>query len=97
MFVNRASRVRFDVAVQTSNSYTFNPPITERSQHGDTALPLLTPKTETEPNRQRSRPPEGESKFQAVILKRLESERDIDLEAAKAYWIAAMLSDDKAS
>ena len=40
-FTSRVHRVRFDVAVQTSNSYRFNLPIADRPQHGDTALPLL--------------------------------------------------------
>jgi hypothetical protein len=40
-FTSRAHRVRFDFAVQTSNSYVFNLPIADRAQHGDLALPLL--------------------------------------------------------
>jgi hypothetical protein len=40
-FTSRVHRVRFDVAVQTSNSYRFNLPIADRPQHGDLALPLL--------------------------------------------------------
>ena len=42
-FTSRVHQVRFDVAVQTSNSYRFNFPITDRQQHGDVALPLLRP------------------------------------------------------
>ena len=42
-FTSRAHRVRFDVAVQTSNSYVFNVPIADRREHGDVALPLLKP------------------------------------------------------
>jgi len=40
-FVNRAHRIRFDYAVQTSNSYVFNVPIPDRREYGDLALPLL--------------------------------------------------------
>jgi hypothetical protein len=40
-FMSRVHRIRFDVAVQTSNSYRFNLPIADRGQHGDCALPLL--------------------------------------------------------
>src|SRR4051812_19678198 len=42
-FTSRAHRVRFDVAVQTSNAYRFNLPIGDRVQHGDAAPPLLKP------------------------------------------------------
>jgi hypothetical protein len=37
-FISRVHRVRFDVAVQTSNSYAFNMPIGERAEHGDAPL-----------------------------------------------------------
>ena len=47
-FTSRVHRVRFDVAVQTSNAYRFNLPIADRLQHGDTALPLLKPKEQAE-------------------------------------------------
>jgi hypothetical protein len=40
-YTSRVHRVRFAVAVQTSNSYRFNIPVTDRGQHGDLALPLL--------------------------------------------------------
>jgi hypothetical protein len=53
-FTSRAQRVRFDVAVQTSNSYTFNFARVDRRQHGDLALPLFRP------------PGIAESKFQTV-------------------------------
>jgi hypothetical protein len=43
-FISRAHRVRFDVAVQTSNSYVFNVPTANRRENGDLALPLLRPK-----------------------------------------------------
>jgi hypothetical protein len=42
-FTSRMHRVRFDCAVQTSNSYRFNLPLVDRRQHGDLALPLLKP------------------------------------------------------
>jgi hypothetical protein len=47
-FTSRVHRVRFDVAVQTSNAYLFNLPIADRPQHGDLALPLLKPKEQAE-------------------------------------------------
>jgi hypothetical protein len=43
-FVSAAHRVKFDVAVQTSNSYVFNFAFADRGQHGDLALPLFKPK-----------------------------------------------------
>ena len=43
-FTSRVYRVRFDVAVQTSNSYRFNLPIVDQPAHGDTALSLPQPK-----------------------------------------------------
>ena len=42
-FTSRVHRVRFDVAVQTSNSYVFNHALADRPQHGDLALPLFRP------------------------------------------------------
>jgi hypothetical protein len=42
-FTSQVHRVRFDVAVQTSNSYRFNFPIADRPAHCDLALPLLRP------------------------------------------------------
>ena len=42
-FVNRAARIRFDYAVQTSNSYVFNIALVDRGRRGDLALPLLKP------------------------------------------------------
>jgi hypothetical protein len=47
-FTRRVHRVRFDYAVQTSNSYRFNLPIADRSQHGGLALPLLKPAEQVE-------------------------------------------------
>ena len=38
---NRAHRVRYDFAVQTSNSYVFNFAVADRPAHGDLALPLF--------------------------------------------------------
>ena len=40
-FTSRVQRVRFDFAVQTSNSYVFNFAVADRPAHGDLALPLL--------------------------------------------------------
>ena len=90
-FTSRVHRVRFDVAVQTSNSYVFNLPITDRSQHGDLVLPLLQPE-----KARVSAVKETESKIRAETIKRLESERDVDLAAEKARWIAVLLSSDRA-
>jgi hypothetical protein len=45
-FVSAVHRVRFDVPVQTSNSYVFNFALVDRPQHGDLALPLLCPALE---------------------------------------------------
>ena len=47
-FTSKAHRVRFDVAVQTSNSYRFNIPVMDRPRHGDLGLPLLKPRPEAE-------------------------------------------------
>jgi DNA-binding transcriptional MocR family regulator len=40
-FTSRVHQVRFDVTVQTSNSYRFNLPIVDWPAHDDLALPLL--------------------------------------------------------
>jgi len=40
-FTSAVHRVRFDVPVQTSNSYVFNFALPDRAEHGDLALPLL--------------------------------------------------------
>jgi hypothetical protein len=47
-FTSRVHRVRFDVAVQTSNAYRFNLIIMERPAHGDLGSPLLKPRPEAE-------------------------------------------------
>jgi hypothetical protein len=47
-FTSRAHRVRYDVAVQTSNSYVFNTPLSDRPIEGDLALPLLRPVPEAD-------------------------------------------------
>ena len=90
-FTSRVHRVRFDVAVQTSNSYRFNLPITDRPQHGDLMLPLLKPK------------PEAESKDQAVTssVRKTKGSTALDLPPAdlaaeKARWIRALFSSDRA-
>lgn len=51
-------RVRFDVAVQTSNSYVFNVPLPDRRDYGDLALPLLRKSRQNGDS-------EAESKFRA--------------------------------
>jgi hypothetical protein len=43
-FTSAVHRVRFDCAVQTSNSYLFNFALPNRAQLGDLALPLLRPR-----------------------------------------------------
>ena len=68
---SRVHRVRFDVAVQTSNSYVFNLPITDRSQHEDPALPLLQPrKADAAPSISATK--EAESKIRAETSKVLQ-------------------------
>src|SRR4051794_21562161 len=90
-FTSRVHRVRFDVAVQTSNSYVFNLPITDRSQHEDLGLPLL----QLEKARV-SAVKEAESKIRAETSKVLESRDVADLTAEKERWIQALLGTDKA-
>jgi DNA-binding transcriptional MocR family regulator len=78
-FTSRAQRVRFDVPVQTSNSYTFNFALADRPQHGDLALPLLRPagiaeskiQAETSQESKNTLPPEL-----AAALERLEQAID---------------------
>jgi hypothetical protein len=91
-FTSRAHRVRFDVAVQTSNAYRFNLPIADRAQHGDAALPLLKPKATT----WEFPKIEAESEFPAVTSTELKPTVDNDLAAEKARWIAALLGTDTA-
>ena len=43
-FTSAVHRVRFDIAVQTSNSYVFNFALPDRAEFGDLALPLLRPR-----------------------------------------------------
>jgi hypothetical protein len=43
-FISAVHRVKFDCAIQTSNSYLFNIPLLFRAQFGDLALPLFRPK-----------------------------------------------------
>lgn len=83
-FVSRVHRVRFDVAVQTSNSYRFNLPIFDRAEHGDMALPLLQPESVSVP----------ESKIRPETSKILESRDITDLTAEKRRWIRALLGPD---
>src|SRR5689334_24300284 len=89
-FTSRAARVRYDAAVQTSNSYVFNVPITERAQHGDTALPLLRPRPEADTKNQ------DVTNFLEKVRKNAfrrmpEPDQDVpDLEAGKAFWIAQL-------
>src|SRR4051812_23697431 len=47
-FTNRPHRARHDIAVQDSNSYLFNTPLSDRSTEGDLVLPLLRPTSEAD-------------------------------------------------
>ena len=89
-FTSRAHRVRFDVAVQTSNAYCFNLPITDRAQHGDLALPLLRPEEKARVSPAR----EAESKIRTETSKVLDSRDLTDLTAEKDRWVAALLGID---
>jgi DNA-binding MarR family transcriptional regulator len=82
-FTSRAHRVRFDVAVQTSNSYWFNLPIVDRREHGDLGMPLLNP--------QQMRQPQAESKIRAEISSEILIKAATDLTAKKARWIRTLL------
>lgn len=88
-FTSRVHRVRFDVGVQTSNSYVFNLPITERPQHGDFGLPLLRPKTALAAG------PKAESKFRAETSLDFLYIEEAKLEAEKARWIKILLETDQ--
>ena len=68
-FVSRSGRARYDVAVQTSNSYTFNFPLVDRPAYGDTALPLLW---------------EPEAKFRSETSHTIKNTLPADLAAALA-------------
>ena len=62
-FVSRLHRVRFDCAVQTSNSYRFNFAVTDRGEHGDLALPLLLHRAITPKN------PPGTAELELVVAR----------------------------
>ena len=94
-FTSRAHRVRFDVAVQTSNSYRFNLPITDRPTHGDLGLPLLKPKQVNETSSV-SAASEAESKFQPETSSEILKKAKTDLATAKARWTAILLGSDSA-
>ncbi len=68
-FTSAVHRVRFDCAVQTSNSYLFNFALPNRAQLGDLALPRL-------------RPREAEAKFQAETSSPVKNTLPPDLAAA---------------
>ncbi len=68
-FVSVVHRIKFDCAVQTSNSYVFNFPLGHRAEHGDLALPLFQPR-------------EAEARFQDETS--LHSKTTIDPELAAA-------------
>jgi Helix-turn-helix domain len=78
-FTSRVHRVRFDAAVQTSNSYRFNLPIADRPQHGDAALPLLKPAEK------------AESKSWAETSSEIKTKGETDLAAAKTHWLDVLL------
>jgi CRP-like cAMP-binding protein len=75
-FTSLAQRVRFDVAVQTSNSYTFNFALVDRPAHGDLALPLLAR------NLMAPLGSEAESKFQTATSLEIKTNLPPDLAAA---------------
>jgi uncharacterized phage protein gp47/JayE len=97
-FTHRASQVCFDVAMQTSNSYTFSLPPSERAEQGDAALPLLGPNVVAE-SATRSAPGKAESKFRTETsrtIKKIGSEQNVaDLNGEKARWTAALLANSK--
>lgn len=82
-FTSAVHRVRFDFAVQTSNSYVFNFALVDRPQHGDLALPLLRPTGFT------VEPVEAGSKFQTETSQGLESKEAAALVAAIEAWRGA--------
>jgi hypothetical protein len=47
-FTSRQHRARYDVAVQDSNAYLFNVPLSDQPTEGDLALPLLRPVSEAD-------------------------------------------------
>jgi hypothetical protein len=47
-FTSRQHRARYDVAVQDSNSYVFNVPLSDQPTEGDLALPLLGPRSKAD-------------------------------------------------
>lgn len=80
-FTSAVHRVRFDVAVQTSNSYTFSMP---------GAAPQPKPEADTKFRHETS-------ELKKSRLKRMPVEEpDGDLNAEKARWIAALLGNDGA-
>jgi hypothetical protein len=85
-FTTRVHRVRFDVAVQTSNSYRFNIPVTDRPAHGDLAPPVLqTRQTAT---------PEAEPKLWSETSSEILTKTATDLAADKMRWIRVLLGTD---
>jgi hypothetical protein len=88
-FTSRVHRVRFDVAVQTSNSYRFNVAVVDRPVHGDMALPL--------PKAGRGECPhiQAESKLRPETSIELKPTVDADFAKAKEQWVRALLGTDK--
>jgi Helix-turn-helix domain len=104
-FVSRGHRVRFDVAVQTSNSYTFNAP---------GGRPNAQPVPDPQQKATETAASEADAKFRRETSERIKSkggtpiasliqprqmpaeEPETDLNAEKARWIAALLSDSAA-
>jgi DNA-binding transcriptional regulator YhcF (GntR family) len=91
-FISRVARVRFDVAVQTSNSYTFSLPIGELAPIGATLTETAEISAVTQPQKAGSKIWPETSK----PIKKMPIDRDLaDLAAEKARWIAALLGDSK--
>jgi hypothetical protein len=100
-FTSRVHRVRFDVAVQTSNSYTFN-------------APGNRPAAAPQQNSRETDASEADAKFRCETSDTIKSKRrapiasliqprriptdmpETDLNAEKARWIAALLGTDGA-
>jgi hypothetical protein len=74
-FVNRVHRVRFDVAVQTSNSYTFAMP----SGAPSAAAPQPQPAKK------------ADTRFRRETSEQIRIRDESDLAAAKAHWLAVLL------
>ena len=90
-YTSRVHRARFDVAVQTSNSYMFNIPIPDRAGHGDLALPLW----QLSGNSGQLKPQqpcgsEADAKFRHETSLEIKTKEDAELYAAIAAYREAL-------